>query len=69
MEIAEYRRRAPEHSVLHRVVRENMKTFLAEADARSPDGRGLPQYVKGALERFLDCGVLARGFCRVRCPD
>ena len=69
MEITEYRRRTPEHSVLYNVVRENLKTFFTEAEARSPDGRGLPQYVKGALERFLDCGILAKGFARVRCPD
>jgi len=25
--------------------------------------------VKGAFERFLDCGVLAKGFVRVRCPE
>lgn len=69
MEIVEYRRRAPEESVLHRVVREHLNTFLAEAEGRSPDGRGLPKYVRQALERFLDCGVLAKGFARVRCPD
>jgi hypothetical protein len=69
MDVVEYRRRAPEHSVLHRVVRENLNTFLAEAEARSPDGRGLPKYVRQALERFLGCGILAKGFARVRCPD
>ena len=29
-----YRRRRPEESVLHRVVRENLETFIALAEAR-----------------------------------
>jgi hypothetical protein len=66
---AEYRRRDPEHSLLHQIVRENLETFFASADARAPEGRGLPRYVRGAFERYLDCGVLAKGFVRVRCPD
>src|SRR6185295_11235369 len=47
----------------------NLETFFAMADARAPEGRGLPRYVRGAFERYLDCGVLAKGFVRVRCPD
>ena len=63
---AAYRRREPEKTVVHQVVRENLKTFLAIADGR---GRGLPRYVRQAFQNFLDCGVLRNGFARVRCPD
>lgn len=69
MEAAYYRRREPEKTLLHRVVRENLNPFLAKADARASEGRRLPAYVRGAFRRFLDCGILARGFARVRCPQ
>ncbi len=29
----------------------------------------LPSYVERELRAYLDCGILARGFARVRCPD
>ena len=66
---ATYRRRAPEETLLHEVVRDNLATFFDWAEARSSDGRGLPRYVKRAFEHYLDCGILAKGFVRVRCPS
>ena len=64
---ASYRRREPEATVLHRVVRGHLGDLLAEARAGSEDGGGLPRYVEQELERYLDCGILANGFARVRC--
>jgi hypothetical protein len=29
----------------------------------------LPDHVKRAFEAFLDCGVLSKGFARLRCPE
>jgi hypothetical protein len=52
--------------VLHRVVREHFETFRAEIAART-DGGGLPRFVEREFRDFLTCGVLARGFARVRC--
>ena len=69
METGIYRRHEPEKTVLYEIVREHMNTFFALADARSRDGRGLPKYVKEAFRRYLDCGILAHGFTRIRCPD
>lgn len=43
------------------MVREHLKTFLATNDP--------PRHVQRALRGFLDCGVLAEGFVRVRCPS
>jgi hypothetical protein len=63
-----YRRREPEKTLLHRVVRERLETFLAAARERSAHGRGLPAFVERELRAYVDCGVLARGFGRVRCP-
>jgi hypothetical protein len=39
--------------------------------ARAPrwaTDNGLPGFVWREFERYLDCGILARGFARVRCP-
>ncbi len=66
---ATYRRRSPENTLLHEIVRENLATFFDWAEVRSPDSRGLPRYVKRAFEHYLDCGILAKGFVRVRCPS
>ncbi|QRK11019.1 transposase zinc-binding domain-containing protein [Archangium violaceum] len=32
-------------------------------------GRGLPRYVERDFARYLECGVLAHGFARVRCES
>jgi hypothetical protein len=64
-----YRRREPEKTLLHTVVREHLESFLAQARERSSHGRGLPAFVERELRAYTDCGLLARGFARVRCPD
>jgi hypothetical protein len=64
-----YRRREPEQTLLHRTMREHLETFLQAARDRSAHGRGLPAYVERQLRAYLDCGILARGFARVRCSD
>src|SRR5205807_1082434 len=57
-----------EGTVLHRVVRENLETFLREAGDRT-DGGGLPRFVEREFREFLTCGALGRGFARVRCEN
>lgn len=61
-----YRRRRPEERELHKAVREHMATFLELVDS-DPSRGELPVHVRGELERFLRCGILAHGFVRVRC--
>ena len=61
-----YARREPENTVLHRIVREHLTTFLATV--REERGMGLPRYVEEELRRYLRCGILAHGFLRVVCP-
>lgn len=56
-----YRRRKPEDTALYRVVLDNLDEFLAS--------RELPRFVGRTLRRFLDCGILAKGFLRVRCGE
>lgn len=66
---ARYRRREPEGTLLHQVVRARLEPFLAAARERSPSGKGLPAYVERDLRGYLDCGLLARGFARIRCAS
>ncbi len=62
-----YRRRRPETTVLYQVLQEHLETFLARAGEDSQTN--WPSFVQDELRAFLDCGVLARGFCRFRCPS
>ncbi len=52
-EISRYRRREPEKSLLHQIVRGHLKTFLAETEQ---DGNGLPRFVVAEFrEDVLAC--------------
>ncbi len=64
-----YRPRKSLNTVLHRVVRENLLSFLAEGVATSANGEGYPYYVEKEYRAFLGCGDTSRGFARVRCKD
>jgi hypothetical protein len=61
-----YQRRKPEDTVLYRVVQHNLETFLVSA---RDQGRVVPRFVEREFRAFLDCGLLCRGFLRVRCDD
>ncbi len=52
--------------MLYEAVKEKLATLLAGA---SEEGRGLPRYVERDFARYLECGVLAHGFARVRCES
>ena len=58
--------RDPAGDVLHRVVRDHLQTFLAEA-ACLRDGDGVPRFVEEEFQAFLTCGWRAGGFARFRC--
>ena len=60
-----YERRRPEETTLYQVVQEQLETFLAQVEAKT--GTGLPEFVKDEFEAYLECGILAHGFLRVRC--
>ena len=60
-----YQRRRPEESTLYQVVQEHTETFFAQVEVET--GTGLPQFVKDEFEAFLECGILAHGFLRLRC--
>ena len=60
-----YARRRPEETTLYRLVREHLETFLAQVEAGGT--ASLPQFVKDEFDAFLECGILAHGFLRLRC--
>ena len=64
----EYRRRDPESTVLYRILQEHLETFLARIES-DPGQPSWPAFVKRELRDFLSCGVLCRGFARVRCDS
>ena len=64
---AHYERRRPEDTTLYQLVGEHLETFLAEVEAQA--GTGLPQFVRDEFEAFLECGILAHGFLRLRCAQ
>ena len=62
-----YRRRRPETTTLHRIIREHLETYLALADEADPMGDGVPDHVEKEFRSYLKCGILAHGFARARC--
>jgi hypothetical protein len=62
-----YTRRQPETTVLYGVVHDHLPTLLDLARDRSEHGFGYPRFVAREFEKFLTCGLLCRGFVRVRC--
>ena len=62
-----YHGRQPERTLLHHVVQDHLATWLALHD----DGCGghAPALTEREFRRYLECGILAHGFARARCPD
>jgi len=49
------------------VVQEELATLLAQVEART--GTSVPEFVKDEFEAYLECGILAHGFLRLRCGE
>jgi Transposase zinc-binding domain/Putative transposase len=59
-------KRSARSSRWYQVVQDNLQTLYGAVD----DGAvpiALPRFVKKELEGYLDCGLLSRGFARLRC--
>ena len=48
-------------------MQQHAATFIAEAQAAT--SADLPQFVKDEFDVFLECGILAHGFLRLRCGE
>ncbi|SDZ13778.1 transposase zinc-binding domain-containing protein [Nitrosomonas sp. Nm33] len=62
-----YERHRPEETTLYQLVQEHIETFFAQVETET--GSGLPDFVKDEFDAFLECGILAHGFLRLRCAD
>lgn len=61
-----YARHRPETTTLYEVVRDNLETLYGAIDDGGLAVR-VPKHAKKELEAYLSCGVLCRGFARLRC--
>jgi len=68
-----YNPRHPERTLLYKTVAEHFETWLELASAGQFDGQGdhhtPAPYVEKAFRKYLECGIFAHGFARVRCDD
>lgn len=62
-----YGRYRPEQTVLYQPVQEHIESFFAQV--KTETGSGLPDFGKDEFDAFLECGILAHGFLRLRCAD
>jgi hypothetical protein len=62
---AAYKRREPETTALHKIVRDNLDPFLRFT--REHYSKPLPGYVERELRRYVKCGLLSAGFTRLKC--
>ncbi len=60
-----YERHRPEQTTLYRQVQQHATTFFAHTEACT--GSELPRFVKDEFDAFLECGIVAHGFLRLRC--
>ena len=59
-----YERRRPEKTPLHKIISENLESWLAWREAAE---RPVPGYVEDELRGYLECGLLCFGFARALC--
>jgi len=57
-----YQRREPEKTILYQVVHEHLDDFLEEVRERTAHGFGLPRHVERQFTKYLDCGLLDKGW-------
>ena len=62
-----YLSRRPSASVLYRCVQEPLETWLARCRDGHDEARSVPEHAEREFRRYLECGILARGFARARC--
>src|SRR3954454_7983226 len=52
---------------LYQGVQEHLESFLAQVETET--GARLPELIKDEFDAFLECGILAHGFLRLRCGE
>jgi hypothetical protein len=59
-----YERHRPENTTLYRLVQQHAASFIAHTEANT--GAELPRFIRDEFDAFLECGILAHGFLRLR---
>ena len=62
-----YERHRPEQTTLYRLVQQHAQSFFTQTEETT--SASLPPFVKDEFDAFLECGILAHGFLRLRCAD
>jgi hypothetical protein len=63
-----YRPRRPQETPLYRLIDDHFETLVrVHEEEFEPSCGRLRKAAQRAVEKFLDCGLLERGFARVRC--
>jgi hypothetical protein len=62
-----HERHRPEQTTLYRLVQQHAASFVAHTEAST--GAELPRFIRDEFDAFLDCGILAHGFLRLRCGE
>ena len=62
-----YESHRPEQTTLYRLVQQHVASFIAHTEAST--GSELPRFIKDEFDAFLECGILAHGFLRLRCGE
>lgn len=62
-----YERHRPESMTLYRLAQQHAASFIAHTEAST--GSELPRFIKDEFDAFLECGILAHGFLRLRCGE
>ena len=62
-----YGRHRPEQTTLYHLAQQHAATFFEQTESAAC--ADLPLSVKDEFDAFLECGILAHGFLRLRCGD
>jgi Transposase zinc-binding domain len=61
--LAVYRPRRPEKTVLFEIIKKHYNTW--SRNTKEP----IPKHVDNAFKKYLECGILAKGFAYARCQS
>lgn len=62
-----HERHCPEQTSLYRLVNQHAASFIADTEAST--GAELPRFIKNEFDAYLECGILAYDFLRLRCGE
>ena len=62
-----YERHRPEQTTLYRLVQQHGAAFIAHTEAKTRSE--LPRFIEDEFDAFLECGMLAHEFLKLRCGE